>query len=97
VARPKGKALTEEALPEWAREQGVSLLGPGALLARLTKNVLETALEAEMTETSATRCTGRPRTGNVRKGPGPSPCSLRSAPLQIDLPETARAVSSRRS
>lgn len=33
-----------------AREQGVSLTGPGGLLSQLTKNVLETALEAELTE-----------------------------------------------
>jgi hypothetical protein len=32
-----------EALLEQAREQGVSLLGPGGLPAGLTKNVLETA------------------------------------------------------
>ncbi|MBT2551443.1 IS256 family transposase, partial [Arthrobacter sp. ISL-65] len=39
-----------EALLEQAREQGVSLLGPGGLLAGLTKNVLETGLEVEITE-----------------------------------------------
>jgi transposase-like protein len=33
-----------------AREQGVSLVGPGGLLSRLTKKVLESALNAEMTE-----------------------------------------------
>ena len=33
-----------------ARQEGVSLVGPGGLLAGLTKTVLETALEAEMTE-----------------------------------------------
>jgi transposase-like protein len=32
------------------REQGIDLVGPDALLNRLTKNVLETALEAEMDE-----------------------------------------------
>jgi DNA-binding transcriptional ArsR family regulator len=31
-----------------AREQGIELVGPGGLSNRLTKNVLETALEAEM-------------------------------------------------
>ncbi|KHL05578.1 transposase, partial [Sinomonas humi] len=39
-----------ESLLEQAREQGVSLVGPGGLLAGLTKSVLETALEAEITE-----------------------------------------------
>ncbi len=39
-----------EALLEQAREQGVSLPGPGGLLPGLTGNVLETALGAEITE-----------------------------------------------
>src|SRR5215207_10356902 len=33
-----------------ARREGVSLVGPGGLLAGLTKTVLETALEAELTD-----------------------------------------------
>ena len=33
-----------------ADAEGVSLVGPGGLLAGLTKTVLETALEAEMSE-----------------------------------------------
>jgi transposase-like protein len=41
--------LAERLLAQ-AREQGVDLVGPGGLLNRLTKNVLETALEAEMSE-----------------------------------------------
>jgi hypothetical protein len=37
-------------LVEAARAEGVKLVGPGGLLIGLTKTVLETALEAEMTE-----------------------------------------------
>ena len=37
-------------LVEQARAQGVDLVGPGGLLTGLTKTVLETALEAEMSE-----------------------------------------------
>ena len=37
-------------LVEQARAEGVELLGQGGLLTRLTKSVLETALESEMTE-----------------------------------------------
>ena len=37
-------------LVEAARAEGVELVGPGGLLTGLTKTVLETALEAEMTE-----------------------------------------------
>jgi hypothetical protein len=43
------KKLAEHLLAQ-AKEQGVELLGPDGLLNQLTKNVLETALEAEMTE-----------------------------------------------
>lgn len=43
------KDLAERLLAQ-AREQGVSLVGPGGLLNQLTKNVLEAALNAELTE-----------------------------------------------
>jgi putative transposase len=39
-----------EQLVARARSQGVALTGPGGLLTGLTKQVLETALEAELTE-----------------------------------------------
>lgn len=41
--------LAEQLLAQ-AKEQGVDLVGPNGLLNQLTKNVLETALEAEMSE-----------------------------------------------
>ncbi|WP_460579797.1 IS256 family transposase [Humibacter ginsengisoli] len=41
--------IAEQLLAQ-AKEQGVSLVGPGGLLAGLTKTVLETALEVEMAE-----------------------------------------------
>jgi putative transposase len=37
-------------LVEKARADGVDLVGPGGSLSGLTKSVLETALEAEMTD-----------------------------------------------
>jgi len=43
------KQIAEQLLAQ-AKEQGVSLVGPGGLLGGLTKTVLEAALEAEMTE-----------------------------------------------
>jgi hypothetical protein len=43
------KKLAQQLLGQ-AEEQGIELLGPGGLLNQLTENVLETALEAEMTE-----------------------------------------------
>ena len=43
------KQLAEQLLAQ-AKEQGIELMGPNGLLNQLTKNVLETALDAEMTE-----------------------------------------------
>jgi Transposase, Mutator family len=39
-----------EQLLEQAKEQNIELVGPGGLLGQLTKSVLETALDAEMSE-----------------------------------------------
>jgi transposase-like protein len=53
-----------------AKEQGIDLVGPDGLLNRLTKNVLETALEAEMDEHLGYEkhdVAGR-RSGNSRNG-----------------------------
>lgn len=41
--------LAEQLLAQ-AKEQGIELIGPNGLLNQLTKNVLETALDAEMTD-----------------------------------------------
>jgi putative transposase len=46
----EGRAGLAAFLVEQARVEGVSLVGPGGLLADLTKRVLEAGLEAEMTE-----------------------------------------------
>ena len=43
------KQLAEQLLAQ-AKEHGVELVGPNGLLNQLTKKVLETALDAEMTE-----------------------------------------------
>ena len=43
------RGLAEE-LVERARSEGVELVGPGGLLGELTKDVLETALDAELAE-----------------------------------------------
>ena len=39
-----------EQLLDRVRAEGVSLVGPGGLLSGVTKTVLETALDTEMTE-----------------------------------------------
>jgi transposase-like protein len=47
---PTAEQLAAEELVRRAREQGLSLTGPDGLLKQLTKTVLETALNQEMTE-----------------------------------------------
>ncbi len=47
---PSAEQKLAEELVARAREQGVSLTGPGGLLKQLTKTVLETALNQELTE-----------------------------------------------
>jgi transposase-like protein len=51
-----------------ARAQGLSLTGPGGLLRQLTKTVLETALNEELTEHLGHEKHGEPVSGNVRNG-----------------------------
>jgi len=75
-----------EALLEQAREQGVSLLGPGGLLAGLTKNVLETALEAELTEHLGHERHGPAENGNVRNGARSKTVFTEIGPVEIDVP-----------
>ena len=56
------------ALVRQAKEQGLSLTGPDGLLKQLTKTVLETALDEELTEHLGHE-KGAPATGgNVRNG-----------------------------
>jgi hypothetical protein len=47
---PTAEQLAAEELVRRAREQGLSLTGPDGLLKQLTKTVLETALNQELTE-----------------------------------------------
>ena len=50
VATEAGQRQLAALLLAQAKEQGVELVGPNGLLNHLTKNVLETALDAEMAE-----------------------------------------------
>src|SRR5271156_406097 len=47
---PTAEQVAAEELVRQAREQGLSLTGPDGLLKQLTKTVLETALNEELTE-----------------------------------------------
>jgi hypothetical protein len=57
-----------EELVRRAREQGLSLTDPDGLLKQLTKTVLETVLNQEMTGHLGHEKHGQPAAGNVRNG-----------------------------
>jgi transposase-like protein len=67
---PTAEQKLAEELVARAREQGVSLTGPGGLLKQLTKTVLETALNQEMTEHlgHGKHAPAGNEAGNVRNG-----------------------------
>src|SRR6478672_4437594 len=67
-AEPSAQEQVAEELVRRAREQGLSLTGPDGLLKQLTKTVLETALNQELTEHLGHEKHGQPAAGNVRNG-----------------------------
>jgi putative transposase len=79
------KELAERLLAQ-AREQGVSLVGPGGLLNRLTKNVLETALEAELTEHLGHEHGQKPVGANMRNGTRSKTVLTEIGPVEIEVP-----------
>lgn len=71
-----------------ADREGVSLVGPGGLLAGLTKTVLETALDAELTEHlgyDAYDPAGH-RSGNSRNGTRTKTVLTEIGPVDLDVP-----------
>ena len=70
---PTAEQKAAEELVRRAREQGLSLTGPDGLLKQLTKMVIETALDQEMTEHLGHEKNGLVvnETGNVRNGTRP--------------------------
>src|SRR5271156_1246355 len=72
-----------------AQEQGLSLTGPDGLLKQLTKTVLETALNEEMTEHLGHEKHGPPtgETGNIRNGTRPKTVlTENTGNVEIDVP-----------
>jgi putative transposase len=65
---PTAEQRVAEELVRRAREQGLSLTGPDGLLKQLTKTVLETALNQELTEHLGHEKHGPAEAGNVRNG-----------------------------
>jgi putative transposase len=75
-------------LIEKARQSGVSLVGPDGLLAGVTRTVLQTALDAEMTEhlgyEKGQRLDARP--GNHRNGRSPKTVRTEVGPVDLAVP-----------
>jgi transposase-like protein len=71
---PSAEEAAAKELVRQAQEQGLSLTGPNGLLKQFTKNVLETALNEEMTEHlghEKNRAPGDRDSSNVRNGTRP--------------------------
>jgi putative transposase len=77
-----------EQLVAQARAKGIELVGPNGLLSQLTKRVLETALEVEMTDHlgyDKHDPVGRNH-GNSRNGTRPKTLLTEIGPVEIDVP-----------
>ncbi|ODT09251.1 MAG: transposase [Microbacterium sp. SCN 70-18] len=77
--------IAEQLLAQ-AKEQGVSLVGPGGLLGGLTKTVLETALEAEITEHLGYDKHGSSTGENARNGTRSKTVLTEVGPVVIEVP-----------
>lgn len=77
--------IAEQLLAQ-AKEQGVSLVGPGGLLGGLTKTVLETALEAEMTEHLGCEKHASSNGENARNGTRSKTVLTEVGAVEIDVP-----------
>jgi len=71
---PAAEERAAEEMVARAREQGLSLTGPGGLLKQLTRTVLETALNQEMTGHLVMRNTGSQWRRTCATAPGPRRC-----------------------
>ena len=86
---PSAEQLAAEELVRQAREQGLSLTGPDGLLRQLTKTVLETALDQELTEHLGHEKNGPVVnvSGNVRNGSRPKTVLTESSgEVAIEVP-----------
>jgi putative transposase len=74
-------------LMEKARQQGVSLVGEGGLLAGITKTVLQTALDTEMSEHLGYDKGEAPEgVANHRNGTSRKTVNTEVGPIRIDVP-----------
>lgn len=79
------KELAERLLAQ-AREQGVSLTGPGGLVSQLTKYVLETALNAELSQHLGHAHGGTPIAEKMRNGTRVKTVITEIGPVDIEVP-----------
>jgi putative transposase len=79
------KELAERLLTQ-AKEQGVSRVGPGGLLNQLTRNVLETALEADLTEHPGHEHGRTPIAANKRNGTRSKTVLTEIGTVEIEVP-----------
>jgi putative transposase len=103
VAAEEGQEPVEPAIDEQgvaeqlvaqAREKGIELIGPNGLLSQLNRRVLETALEAEMSDHLGYEKhdpVGRNR-GNSRNGVRPKPVLTEIGPVEIEVPRDVEAT-----
>jgi transposase-like protein len=87
--QPSAEQAAAEELVRRAREQGLSLTGPDGLLRQLTKTVLETALDQELTGHLGHEKNGQVinEAGNVRNGTRPKTVLTEgTGQVQIDVP-----------
>lgn len=75
-------------LVERARVEGVSLVGPGGLLAQVTRTVLQAALEAEMADHLGYERGEMPPpgSGNHRNGSSPKTVRTEVGDVRLDVP-----------
>ena len=86
---PSAEQQAAEELVRRAREQGLSLTGPDGLLKQLTKAVIETALDQELTEHLGHEKNGQVvnETGNIRNGTRPKTVLTESTgEVQLEVP-----------
>ena len=90
------KQLAEQLLAQ-AKAQGMSLVGPGGLLSGLTKQVLESALEAELTEHLGHEHGAAPLGTNMRNGTRAKTVLTEIGPVEIEVHLETGTARSRRS
>jgi transposase-like protein len=87
------KQLAEQLLAQ-AEEQNIELVGPGGLLNQLTKNVLETALDAEMAEHLGyeKHDPAGHNSGNSRNGTCSKTVLTEIGPVEIEVPRDTEST-----